>query len=90
MEVTTAELEHRVTACEKDIKDIQKRQSEIEIEQAKINTKLDNMLVQIGEIKSSIEQIAKRPSVWWDKLVGAILCAIGAGIGAVLINLLKG
>ena len=90
MEVTAAELEHRVIACEKDIKDIQKRQSEVEIEQAKINTKLDNMLVQIGEVKQSIESIANRPKEWWDKLVGAILCAIGAGIGAVLINLLKG
>ena len=90
MEVTVSELEHRVSTCEAEIKEIKQKQSDVEVEQAKINTKLDNVLVTLGEVKQSIESIASRPKEWWDKLVGAILCAIGAGIGAVLINLLKG
>ena len=86
MEVTTVELEHRVATCEKDIKEVQKRQSEVEIEQAKINTKLDNMLVTLGELKKSVELIASRPTQWWDKLVSAIIGAAAAGVIAYFIK----
>ena len=87
------ELEHRLTACEKDIKDVQKKQSEVEIEQAKINTKLDNLLLALGEVKASlneasnkIEAIANRPTQFWDKLVSALIGAAAAGIIAYFIK----
>lgn len=89
MEATTtlADIERRLETCESEIKEVQNKQKETEIEQAKINTKLDNILVTQGEIKSAVEALKARPAQWWDKLIAGIIGALAA---ALITYILKG
>jgi hypothetical protein len=76
-------LNHRVDAVEDDVKILFKKVNEVTLTQVQSVTKLDSMLVTLGELKESIETLKRRPSWFWDKLVVAL---IGAACGA-LINL---
>ena len=40
------------------------------------NTKLDSMLLTLGEMKESIETLKKRPGWLWDRVVVALVGAI--------------
>ena len=51
---------------------------------SEMHIKLDSMLVTLGELKESIQSVKERPSKLWDKLVVAMLTAIGTGVGAAL------
>ena len=44
--------------------------------QVQLVTKLDNMLVTLGELKESIETLKKRPGWLWDKFIVALIGAI--------------
>ena len=90
MEATTtviADIERRLESCENNIKEVQEKQNNVEVEQARINTKLDNILVTQGEIKSAVEALKSRPAQWWDKLIAGIIGALAA---ALITYLLKG
>ena len=76
-------LNHRVDAVEDDVKILFKKVNEVTLTQVQSVTKLDSMLVTLGELKESIETLKRRPGWFWDKLVVAL---IGAACGA-LINL---
>ena len=74
-------LNHRVDAVEDDVKILFKKVNEVTLTQVQSVTKLDSMLVTLGELKESIETLKRRPSWFWDKLVVAL---IGAACGAVI------
>ncbi len=77
-------LNHRLDAVEEDIKILYKKVNDVTLTQVQSVTKLDSMLVTLGELKESIEALKKRPVWLWDKLVVAM---IGAVCGA-LVNII--
>lgn len=77
-------INHRLDAVEEDIKILYKKINEVTLTQVQSVTKLDSMLVTLGELKESIEALKKRPGWLWDKLTVAF---VGAICG-VLVNLI--
>ncbi len=71
----------RLEAVEADIKILYKKVNEVVLEQVTNSTKLDSMLVTLGELKESIEALKKRPSWLWDKVIVAV---IGSVVGIVV------
>mgnify|MGYP003290102757 FL=1 len=74
-------LNHRVDTIEEDVKILYKKVNEVTLVQVQSVTKLDSMLVTLGELKESIETLKRRPNWFWDKLVVAL---IGAVCGAII------
>ena len=73
-------LNHRLDAVEEDIKILYKKINEVTLTQVQSVTKLDSMLVTLGELKESIETLKKRPGWLWDKLIVALVGAISGVI----------
>lgn len=69
-------INHRIDAVEEDIKNLYKKINEVTMTQVQLVTKLDSMLVTLGELKESIETLKKRPGWLWDRLVVALIGAI--------------
>ena len=69
-------LNHRLDAVEEDIKILYKKVNEVTLTQVQSVTKLDSMLVTLGELKESIETLKKRPGWIWDKVTVALIGAI--------------
>ena len=75
-------FEHRITKLEDDVKILYSKVNNFAVASAEMHIKLDSMLVTLGELKESIQSVKERPSQLWDKLVVAMLTAIGTGVGA--------
>jgi hypothetical protein len=86
----TEMFERRITELENDVKILYGKANNFAVTQAQTNIKLDNLLISLDEVKDSISVLKNRPSLLWDKLVFAIIGALGAGIGTVLLTLFKG
>ena len=86
----TEMFERRITELENDVKILYGKANNFAVTQAQTNIKLDNLLISLDEVKDSISILKNRPSLLWDKLVFAIIGALGAGIGTVLLTLFKG
>ena len=83
-------FEHRITELENNVKILYGKSNEFAVSQAQTNIKLDNLLICVDEVKESISTLKNRPSLLWDKLIFAIIGALGAGIGTVLMTVFKG
>lgn len=79
-------INHRLDTVEEDIKILYKKINEVTLIQVQSVTKLDSMLVTLGELKESIEALKKRPGWLWDKLIVAFM---GAVCGAVVSLFIK-
>lgn len=79
-------INHRLDTVEEDIKILYKKINEVTLTQVQSVTKLDSMLVTLGELKESIEALKKRPGWLWDKLTIALM---GAVCGAVVSLFIK-
>ncbi len=77
---------YRVDAVEEDVKILYKKVNEVTLAQVQSVTKLDSMLVTLGELKESIETLKKRPGYLWDKLVIALIGAICGAIVSAFIQ----
>lgn len=69
-------LNHRLDKVESDIQILYKKVNDVTLTQVQSVTKLDSMLVTLGELKESIEALKKRPGWLWDKVVVALISAI--------------
>ena len=69
-------INHRLETAEADIKILYKKVNDVTLSQVTSNTKLDSMLLTLGEMKESIETLKKRPGWLWDRVVVAIIGAI--------------
>ena len=83
-------FEHRINELESNVKILYGKANGFAIAQAQANTKLDNLIQTLDEVKKSVITIKTRPSVFWDKLVFAFIGAIGAGIGTAVLAVFKG
>ncbi len=79
-------LNHRVDAVEDDVKILYKKVNEVTLTQVQSVTKLDSMLVTLGELKESIETLKKRPGWLWDKLVVALIGAVCGTLVSLVVN----
>ena len=79
-------INHRLDTVEEDIKILYKKINEVTLTQVQSVTKLDSMLVTLGELKESIETLKKRPGWLWYKLTIALM---GAVCGAVVSLFIK-
>ncbi len=83
--------EHRIATLESDVKHLYSKVNGFAVASAEMNTKLDSMLVTLGELKESIKSVSERPTRFWDKLIFALLSALGTGLGtALLLTMTKG
>ncbi len=69
-------LNHRIEAIEEDIKILYKKVNDVTLTQVQSVTKLDSMLLTLGELKESIEALKRRPGWLWDKLIIALIGAL--------------
>ena len=69
-------LNHRLEEVEEDIKILYKKVNEVTLTQVQSVTKLDSMLVTLGELKESIEALKRRPGWLWDKFMVALISAV--------------
>lgn len=69
-------LNHRLDKVESDIQILYKKVNDVTLTQVQSVTKLDSMLVTLGELKESIEALKKRPSWLWDKVIIALISAV--------------
>lgn len=75
----------RITMCEEDIKILYSRTNKAEVNQARITEKLDNVLVELGRVRESIESLKSKPGKRWESLITAIIAALaGAFIAYIL------
>lgn len=81
--------DHRLKTLEDDVKILYGKANTFSVNQAETNLKLDNLLISIGELKESIAYIKRRPSIFWDKLLFAVIGAIGSGVGYAVFAILK-
>lgn len=84
--MTPEEIERRLFKAEENIETLFGRTNKFNEEMATVTTKLDNILVTLGELKASVVQLQSRPGTMWDKLVFAM---IGAGTTAVISLIMK-
>lgn len=69
-------INHRLDTAENDIKTLYKKVNEVALSQVSSNTKLDSMLLTLGEMKESIETLKKRPGWLWDRVIVALVGAV--------------
>lgn len=75
----------RISKCEEDIKILYSRTNKAEVNQARITEKLDNVLVELGRVRESIESLKSKPGKRWESLIMAIIAALaGAFIAYIL------
>ena len=86
MTISQEEIAHRLIKAEENIETLFKSRNQHNEELAAVTTKLDNILVTLGELKASVVQLQSRPGTMWDKLVFAL---IGAAATAIISFILK-
>ncbi len=86
MTISQEEIAHRLVKAEENIETLFKSRNQHNEELAAVTTKLDNILVTLGELKASVVQLQSRPGTMWDKLVFAL---IGAAATAFISFVLK-
>lgn len=83
-------FEHRVNELENNVKILYGKANGFAVAQAQANTKLDNLIESLDEVKAGLSSIKNRPSLFWDKLIFAFIGALGAGVGTALLTVFKG
>lgn len=73
--MTPEEIERRLLKAEENIETLFGRTNKFNEEMATVTTKLDNILVTLGELKASVVQLQSRPGTMWDKLIFAVVGA---------------
>ncbi len=82
-------LESRIGKCERDIGVLFSKVNDTAIAQTRISTQLDNVLLAIGKLEKSLEQMQNKPAQRWDSLVSQIISLVVAAIvGGVIGGLL--
>lgn len=79
-------LNHRLDSVEADVKILYKKVNDVTLEQVTSSTKLDSMLMTLGELKESIETLKKRPGWLWDKIIVALIGALCGVLVSALIS----
>jgi chromosome segregation ATPase len=71
-----AELVKRIDQCENDIRDLQRQDTTLTVQQAKMDTKLDNISIMLTELKIEVSKLSGQPAKRWDTLINAAIAGI--------------
>jgi hypothetical protein len=82
------ETNRRLDAAEENIKELFREVKAMAIMQAGTNKTLDSLDLTLRELKEAVRGLQARPGGWWDKIVGAVITALAAGIVAALIGVI--
>ena len=85
-EISITEIEHRLIAAEENIKELFGKVNGVDKTLVATTTTLNNLLSAVGELKGAIEALKARPTMWWDKLMFAV---IGAVVSAIITYFVK-
>lgn len=85
-ELTITEIEHRLITAEENIKELFNKVNGVDKTLVATTTSLNNLLSAVGELKGAIEALKARPTMWWDKLMFAV---IGAVVSAIITYFVK-
>ena len=83
--MTLEEMEHRIEKAEADIRQLYSRTNKFGEEMAVVTTKLDNILITLGELKESVGKLNSRPARLWDKVLLGFAGAAAAAVATALI-----
>lgn len=81
-------MEHRIEKAEADIRKLYSRTNKFGEEMAVVTTKLDNILITLGELKESVGKLNARPAKLWDKVLLSLAGAVAAALATALIAVL--
>ncbi|HZK38725.1 MAG TPA: hypothetical protein VFD23_01070 [Clostridia bacterium] len=81
-------IERRLTLAESDIRTLGDKLNAFAVSQAAANTKMDSLLIALGELKEIVNCLKDKPGALWDRLISAILGALAAGLAAGVFKLL--
>ena len=76
--------EHRIADLEGEVRDIRTLTAAM----ARVDEKVDDLRGDVEEIKSDVKDIAARPGRKWDKLVAAVIGAVGTAPATSLLALI--
>lgn len=76
--------EHRIADLEGEVRDIRTLTAAM----ARVDEKVDDLRGDVEEIKSDVKDITARPGKKWDKLVAAVIGAVGSALVASLLALI--
>lgn len=76
----------RIEKCESQIEILRSDLTKIDKSQVEFTTKLDNVLLELGRLRESIEAFKARPSKMLDKFIYALLGAAAAGLVSLFIG----
>ena len=85
-EISITEIEHRLITAEENIKELFGKVNGVDKTLVATTTTLNNLLSAVGELKGAIEALKARPTMWWDKLMFAV---IGAVVSAIITYFVK-
>ncbi len=77
-----------MTRVESEVRGLYDRVNAFAVSQASTNTKLDSLLVTLGELKESVNRLKDRPAAMWEKLVSALLGALVTAAAAASLKIL--
>ena len=83
-ETTLDAIAARVDTLEGQVKVIFARLNDKDSSPTVLSTKLNNVLVTLGEVKQAIGELKGRPGKWWDNLIGYGMAAIIAALVGLL------
>lgn len=63
---------HRIDSLETEIKDIR----QLAAAMSAVNQKVDDLTVDVRDIKDDVKSIGEKPARYWELLVGAIIGAV--------------
>lgn len=72
----TEMFKHQIEMLEEDVKILYKKINDVTMSQVQSVTKLDSMLITLGELKESIETLKQHPGQMWNKVISALIGAI--------------
>ena len=72
---------HRIDELDEKVEDIRGLANAM----GRMDEKIGNLKSDVDEIKTDVKSISARPGRWWDKLIAAIIGAIGAGVATAIL-----
>jgi len=72
----TVALEERIKKCEEDISVLKDKNSDMSVQQGKMDTKLDFISDMIKDLKKEITKLTEQPAKRWDTLINAGIAGI--------------
>ncbi len=79
-EISILEIEHRLIQAEENIKELYAKYNGVDKNLVAVTTTLSSLHTLVSEMKTSVEELRKRPMSFWDKFVFALLGAAASAI----------